>query len=315
MTLFRTFLRTFFSTCICGETLGQIGKLNWSRRLFMKQLAFFKVAEGFYWRCGRASFIHMYTWVSLRMSTPRMSAPEISTPKMSTPKKSTPKMSTSQNINSQDVNFPKYQLPRCQLPKCQLFKVAYIEHPCIWLGRGKRWGNERRKKKRKWGGKAKKGKAKRGSEEEGKEDLPQSQLQNSFIGKGLWPARSCIYLWMPTEPGLSAYHIRQSQPLALLLWSPLFLCCIYSWISCIVMSPLTASSWSSIVVALATHVRRQHCQNSHPSNPFLILKYWYSPLNSVFPPGCWVMGDWGQSTSLILIKCPVYWTGLTGCDR
>ena len=110
-------------------------------------------------------------------------------------------------------------------------------------------------------------------------------------------------------------HIGQSQPLALLLWPPRFLCCIYSWFRCVVLSPLTASSWSSKVVALAAHIRRQHRQNSHPSNPFLILKYWYPLLSSAVPPGCWVMGDWGQSTSLILIKCPVYWTRLTGCDR
>ena len=56
-------------------------------------------------------------------------------------------------------------------------------------------------------------------------------------------------------------------------------------------SSLTASSWSSTVVALAAHVWRQHRQNSCPSISFLILKYRYSPLSSALPPGCWVMGD------------------------
>ena len=65
-----------------------------------------------------------------------------------------------------------------------------------------------------------------------------------------------------------------------------FLCCIRR----VVMSPLTASSWSSTVVALATHARRQHCQNSHPSNPFLILKCRYPLLSCALPPGCWIMG-------------------------
>ena len=46
----------------------------------------------------------------------------------------------SRNIKSQNVNFPKCQLSKCQLPKSQLqmstffnFKVAYKEHPCIYM--------------------------------------------------------------------------------------------------------------------------------------------------------------------------------------
>ena len=54
-------------------------------------------------------------------------------------------------------------------------------------------------------------------------------------------------------------------------------------------SPLTASSWSSTIAVLVARVRRQNCQNSHPSIPFLILNYQYPPLSSALPQGCWVM--------------------------
>ena len=49
---------------------------------------------------------------------------------MSTPEISSPKMSTFQNVNSQNVNSQNLN------SKCQLFfnfKVAYKEHPCIYM--------------------------------------------------------------------------------------------------------------------------------------------------------------------------------------
>ena len=52
-------------------------------------------------------------------------------------------------------------------------------------------------------------------------------------------------------------------------FSALFLAELGAWLC----SPLTGSSWSPTVLALAEHVRRQHCQNSHPSFPFQYLKY------------------------------------------
>ena len=57
-----------------------------------------------------------------------------------------------------------------------------------------------------------------------------------------------------------------------------------TWLS----SPLTASSWSTIVVDLAVHVHRQHRQNPRPSISFLLLKYQYPPLSSALPSACCV---------------------------
>ena len=99
-----------------------------------------------------------------------------------------------------------------------------------------------------------------------------------------------------------------------------------------VMSPLTASSWSATVLALAAHFfslckskrtvkyqlnannERQHHQNPCPSTAFLILKYQYSPLSSAFPR---VAGLWVTKVKVYfdIDQMSCMWTRLTGCDR